>query len=359
MLRRIRRGIGWLIVVLVLVAIGLAIPVVYIESSCQELPREDSYEPLLTQAQWQRDEAKTFLDYPKDHVAYAQAGLANVLRTGDEHEFDFTGSIVGYWTSYCELNKLAGQHGATETDDRIPLHLTGAGFTLDMVLKAAYEETLGRLFISNRGEEKTPQDLRAAQVAQDHARFLRDAPWYDYDYDAAIEALWAEPLPQQMRGWERRLALGGEWTAKSVAAGIVAGRMDDAASRHGPLHAVVTGLQSAQLNAMPDVAIAVDHPNYAIIRTLDGRHFTGTLQAIADAGGRILEIAGNDEIMMSLISPEPVPMSTIAPHRVITILDRDGFDDKRVLVIVEIPELAALLVKLNDSVVDVERVYPY
>ncbi|MEM9104705.1 MAG: hypothetical protein AAGC96_03535 [Pseudomonadota bacterium] len=359
MLRRIRRGIGWLFVLVVLLAIGLAIPVVYIESRCQDLPRENSYEPLLTEAQWQRDKSETFLDYPRNHVAYAQADLAKVLETGDEHEFDFTNSIVGYWTSFCEVNRLASQHGATELDDRIPLHVVGAGFTLDMVLKAAYEETLGRLLISNRGEDKTPQDLQAARVAEDQARFVRDAPWHAYDFDAAVDALWAEPLVQSMRGWERRLALGGEWATKSAVAGIVAGRTDDAANRPEPLHSVVTGLQSGQLSTLPDVTIAENHQHYAIIRTLDSRHFTGTLQAIADAGGRVLEIAGNDEIMVSLISPEPVPMATIAPHRVIAVLDRDGFDDKRVLVVVTIPELAAFMVKLNDSVVNMERVYAY
>lgn len=358
MLRRIRRGIGWLFVALVLVAIGLAIPVGYIENRCQDLPQDDGYEPLLTQARFQLDEAGTFLNYPRNHVAYAHAELAKVLESGDEHEFDFTSSIVGFWSSFCAANRLAAQRGATELDDRIPIHIAGAGFTLDMALKAAYEETLGRLFVSNRGEEKTPQDERAARVAQDQALFLRDGPWHGYDFDTAIGALWSDPIIQSMRGWERRLALGGEWTAKSVVAGFVAGRINSSTSRE-PLLSVVTGLQATQLNALPDVNIAENHEHYAIIRTLGGRHFTAIVQAIADAGGRVLEIAGNDEIMVSLISPEPVPMATIAPHRVVAILDRDGFDDKRILVVVTIPELAAFLVKLNDSVVDMERIYTY
>jgi hypothetical protein len=359
MVRRIGRMIAWFVVGLVLLAIGLAIPVVYIETACRDLPLDDEYEPIVAESAFGRPEANTYLNYPEWHVIHVQEGLANVLKTGDEHDFHYTRSVVGFWQSFCELTRTATRHGATAFDSRVPIHLIGAGFTLEMLLKAVYEETLGRLFITNRGQQKTPQDLFAAQMADDYAHFMRRAPWYEYDFDGAVGSLWEEPLPRPMRGWERRLALGSAWTAKSAYARVVAETSDASGPDGTRVRAVITGLAAPQLRAVPGVTIAEDQAHYAVIETPGAGDFTPIMQQIAASGGRILEIAGNDDILVSLISRGPVPVSTIAQHRIISILDRDGFDGKRVLVSVKIPELAPLLVTLDDSVLELEHIYNY
>ena len=190
MFRLIRRVISWLLVGLVLLAIVLAIPVVYVETACNEPPRDDDYEPIVVDASFDRKEANTYLTYPEWHIVYAYEGMANVLKDGDEHNYNYADSVLGFWKSFCELNRMASRHGAADSSTRTTIHTIGASFTLEMILKAAYEETLGRLFASNRGGQKTPQDENAARVAADYARFLRQVPWYKYDFGSAVDALW-------------------------------------------------------------------------------------------------------------------------------------------------------------------------
>ena len=95
------------------------------------------------------------------------------------------------------------------------MHVIGVSFTAELVLKAIYEETFGRVFALLRGPVKTGQDLYAAEMAADYAAFLQQTPWYKYDFRKANDALWAKPV-DSLRGQERRLALGLEWRGKAA-----------------------------------------------------------------------------------------------------------------------------------------------
>ncbi|MCP4318653.1 MAG: hypothetical protein GY789_22315 [Hyphomicrobiales bacterium] len=358
-MRRIRRIFAWLLVGLVLLAIVLAIPVVYVETACREVPNQDDYEPIVANAAFERSEANTYLTYPEWHIVYAYEGLANVLKNGDEHDFDYTKSVVGFWKSFCDLNRMASQHGAADFSTRATIHTIGVSFTLEMMLKAAYEETLGRLFANNRGAQKAPQDKNAANVAADYAQFLHQVPWYKYDFDSAVETLWNEPLTQPVRGWERRIALGGEWKVKSVYASVIAEAVAATGQAQLKIRSVITGMPAKNLAAIPGIVIVESRPHYTVIETPRYRRFTEILKTVAASGGRVMEIAGNDDIMVSLIGPARVLGDSFSQHQVISVLGRDGFDTNRILVSVKIPELAPLLVALNGSALDLEHIYDY
>ena len=360
MFRLIRRIVTWLLVVVVVLVIVLAIPVVYVETACKEPAREDDYEPIVANASLDRREANTYLTYPEWHIVFAYKGLANVLKDGHEHNFDYADSVVGFWKSFCELNRMASRHGAADSSTRTTIHTIGVSFTLEMMMKAAYEETLGRLFAGGRDDGKSPQDENAARVASDYAQFLHQVPWYKYDFDSAVDALWREPLTHPVRGWERRLALGTEWKMKSAYAGVIANAV---ASTTGTaqlrIRSIITGLDAEQLSTIPGIDIVESREHFTIIETPRYRQFTEILQAIAASGGRVLEIAGNDDIMVSLIGTPPLPMDTISEHRTILVIDRDGFESQRILVNVKVPELAPLLVALDGSVLHLEHIYDY
>lgn len=359
MIRRMWRIFAWSLVGLALLVIVLAIPVVYIETACREDPNQDIYEPIVANAAFDRSEANTYLTYPEWHIVYAYEGMANVLKDGDEYNFDYIKSVVGFWKSFCELNRMASQHGTADFNTRATIHTIGASFTLEMMMKAAYEETLGRLFAKSRGVQKAPQDTSAANVAADYAEFLHQVPWYKFDFDAAVETLWNEPLTQPVRGWERRIALGGEWKVKSVYASVISGAVAATGQAALKVRSVITGLPAQQLSAIKGVTIVESHPHYTVIETPRYRQFTDILETIAADGGRVMEIAGNDDIMVSLIGPARVLGDAFSQHQVISVISRDGFDTNRILVNVKIPELAPMLVALNGSAMDLEHIYDY
>ncbi|MEC9343317.1 MAG: hypothetical protein VYD64_05675, partial [Pseudomonadota bacterium] len=286
MLARLFRLVKWLSVALLVLVLALLAPVAWVETVCRDQPVGEPHTPLMAEARFHRAEANSYLTYPEWHIVYAYEGLANVLKTDDEHAFDYLGSVAGFWSSFCKLNRTAQRHGGGDGATRVTIHTIGVSFTLEMLAKAAYEETLGRLFAALRGPQKTPQDDYARRVAANYADFLQQIPWYKYDFDTAARRLWLFPVIDPLRGWERRLALGAEWKVKAVYAKVIANAVS---ATTGPaqlrLRSVVTDIDAAGLSQVDGVEIVGEAGQGILIETPRYRAFRTIARGIADAGG--------------------------------------------------------------------------
>ena len=357
MIRFLGKLVKWSVILVLLTAVGLAAPIGYVELACHVPVTNGSYAPVVTDPNEQRREANTYLTYPEWHIVYAYDGLAEVLKTSDEHDFSYVSSVWRFWESTCALTRVADAHGGADGNTRLMIYTIGASFTLEMGLKAAYEETVGRIFAAIRGPGKTPQDAAAAAMAADYAAFLRQTPWYRYDFQQMIEALWAAPLVDPWRGWERRLALGGEWKAKIFYANMIAGGVAATGEAKLMIRSVVTGLDAPRLEAIADVKVISETPDWVVIETPRYARFTQILTEIARVGGSIREIAGNDDIMVSLTLPPGEDY--VGPGEVITRIQRDGFWSERVLVDTKVGDLARLLVARPPGDPGLEHVFDY
>lgn len=356
-MRKILRLAKWLALSLVLLVLLLLAPVGYIETFCTAEPEQATFTPKMTDPAFLRAEANSYLTYPEWHIVYAYEGLANVLKTGDEYEFGYTRSVVGFWASFCALNREADRHGGADVATRRTIHVIGVSFTLEMGMKALYEETVGRLFALVRGPEKSPQDRYAAEMAEDYGQFLHQTPWYKYDFDGAVEKLWAEPVTS-LRSWERRLALGGEWKAKAAYADVIAGAVAATGQAQLTIRSLVSGLSTADLQAIPDVTVIEDKgADGVLIETPRYRAFTVILQQIAARKGTMLEIAGNDDIMVSALGAS-VPSQLGFATRIVDI-NRDGFAGRRLLLQAKVRDLPALFDELGAAGLELEHVYDY
>jgi FAD/FMN-containing dehydrogenase len=90
---------------------------------------------LLSDPNFHRREANTYLTYPEWHIVYAYDGLAETLKAGDEHAFDYIESIAGFWRSTCSLMRRADRHGGADWPTRSMIHTIGVSFTAEMALK--------------------------------------------------------------------------------------------------------------------------------------------------------------------------------------------------------------------------------
>jgi hypothetical protein len=342
-MRRFFKIIGLLAAILLALVLLLLSPAAYVESFCHADHQPDTYNPLIRDPAVKRQEANTYLTYPEWHIVYAYDGMAEVLKTGDEYQFDYLSSVADFWTSDCALMQIADRHGGADAATRMTIATIGVSFTLEMSLKAAYEETIGRLAANWRGLQKTPQDIVARDMATDYAAFLRQTPWYKYPFQPEIDKLWAAPIEEPVRGWERRLALGGEWHGKIVYAGAIASAVAATGEAQLTIRSVVSGVPAATLAAMPDVKVVLDDTDGTVIETPRYDRFTHILSDIAKAGGNIREIAGNDDIMISLTAAAGGAEDQDVPGEVIARFKRTGFDSDRLLVSVKVTDLADIL----------------
>ena len=357
-LRAIRRLLKWVLLCGAAAVVLLLMPVIYLEIACRGQAAPRPYRPLITDVEHQRREANTYLTYPEWHIVFAYDGLANVLQRDDEYAFDYAPSVARFWQSACALTRVAGEHGGADWATRQMIHTIGVSFTVEMMAKAVYEETIGRIGAWGRGPVKTPQDVLVRETAADYASFLRQTPWYKYDFDRRASELWASPRSGSMRGWERRLGIGLEFKAKARYAKVIEGAVAATGQAQLTIRSVVAGLDARALSAIPEVRVIGSRGSGLEIETPRYDTFTRILTAIARKRGTILEIAGNDEVMVSLTALT----GGRAPEQgtVLLRLPRDGFPgSERLLVNVAVSDLAALLRAYPMADPGLEHVFDY
>ena len=213
-------------------------------------------------------------------------------------------SVAGFWRSTCALMRVADEHGGADCDTRSMIHTIGVSFTAEMAVKAAYEETIGRAtaWMRGRGRRRRTGDRR-------HGDRLRRVPAPDALVSVSVHA-----RNRRSSGRRRRTAsfaagsggfgIGLEFAAKAAYARVIGGAVAATAPAQADIRSVVSGLAEA---TSPQHSRGDDH------RRARGRHRNrdAALRSASRAswsrsprrGGTMREIAGNDDIMVTLTVP--------------------------------------------------------
>ncbi|MEM7178453.1 MAG: hypothetical protein AAF503_12195 [Pseudomonadota bacterium] len=203
------RWIKRILLVLSICLIGLALPVIHTETMCRSHAEPEPYTALLA-PEHQRPETRTLMTYPEWHIVHAYQDYGEVLRTGDPHDYGFLRGVNGFWSAVCSLSKASGRHGEVDGGTKQMVYVIGVSFTAEFMLKAAYEETLGRLFTALRGAERAPLDDLSAQQAADYAQFLQQVPWYKWPFGKDVDALNAQDMYEKRRAIHRKMIVHPE-----------------------------------------------------------------------------------------------------------------------------------------------------
>lgn len=345
-----RRLLLRILLVPVLAALALAAPVVWVETACTSPVAAETYRPVLP-PEHRRAESRTLLTYPEWHIVHAYDDYAEVIRTGDPHDFGYLRAMSGFWSSLCALSRASGAHGGFPAATKQMAYVIGVSFTAEMAAKAAYEETLGRIATWVRGAELAPLDRVSARQATEYAAFLQQVPWYKWDFRADAAELKAA-APTGFRDRERRVALGLEYGAKALYAGVI----EDAVAQVGPdalrLRMIVTGLSAAELAGFAAVEVIATRPEGIEIDAPRYRELTYLLKEMARQGADFVEIAGNDDILYTAITDAP---QDGAMYR----FPRQGYGDWRELVMVRVADLAEALRAMDSGPRRLEHVHDY
>ncbi len=350
-MRRLWRYSKRLVLLLVLCVIGLASPVVYTETMCRGTATPQPYATLIA-PEHHRPETRTLMTYPEWHIVHAYDDYARVISTGDPHDFGYLRAIGGFWSSLCSLTKVASAHGEVDGGTKQMVYVIGTSFTAELLMKAAYEETLGRLFAGLRGQDRAPLDDVSARQATDYAAFLQQVPWYKWPFEQDADELRAKAT-ETLRDRERRLALGIEYGVKAAYAGVIA----DAVAQVGPdaltLRMIVQDVDKARLETLEGVTVIAYRPEGIEVETPRYRALTHILQDLAADGARFVEIAGNDDILFTVVSKDAALENAIYSSA------RQGAPDHRHLVMVKVPDLAEYLRAMMASGQRLEHIHDY
>ena len=352
MIRWVIRWMLRLVLVVALMVVGLLLPVAWVEFACVGEREAQPYTALLPE-EHHRAEARTLLTYPEWHIVHAYDDYAEVIKTGEPHDFGYIKAVRTYWSSLCALKERASAHGGIDGETKQLVYVIGVSFSAELALKAAYEETLGRVATWIRGSERAELDQLTFRQAEAYAKFLQQTPWYKWDFQADITAMDAS-MTQAFRDRERRFALGNEYAMKSAYAGVIANAVANVGADELTLRMIVNGPDLEALKQASWVKVIAERPEGLEIETPRYRELTDHLvQRMSRMNLVIVEMAGNDEIMFTAIGSSPTHPNALFSF------PRQGYGDYRHLFMANMVDLLSILDERRDGPLVVEHVHDY
>lgn len=308
---------------------------------------------------------QTLLTFPEWYLVHSPAEYARIVQTQPSHAFPFLAQTGQLWTSYAAVT-------AEQMRDGYPLNggyhvmiwVIASSTTIEYALRSAYENTMGRASWVLGGRQLTDEDRYEAKAAQEYVDFIRQQPWYLFDFTSRLRHLWTDvPAwgPGMARKWERRYALTSEYLVKAAYGKLIewathaaydpALMTTDVVVDHWDGHAPLP-INVTLIKPLPDGRMLLALPRY-----FDFRIAATTL---ATEGIHIVDIAGNTStILVSVWMPDDRAVPRGHWKQLFEQSIAMPTHTRRVALLVPVGELSAFLLGAPAMGMTVEHVYDY
>lgn len=313
----------------------------------------------ITPANDVRPADQTFLTYPEWFLVFSPEEQARYFSRKTASSFPFMSHTAQIWESYAIVNNQIKDIFPTNTGYHFMIWVIGTSATVEYAIKAWYETVIGKL--TDTGSTSTDEDIFNARFTQCYVTFIKDRPWYEFNFKEQLEILWKDvPLTgdNMLRKIERRYILSSELIMKYF---------------YGKLIGI--GTQTVYGAALPTTAVIIDSLTtektpYVISKTYPDKSaliylprydkFNDAITSLVLSGHSFREIAGNDgAILISVIIPEN---STVKLENSIVIFEQPIASDnslKRVAFVVQVTKLHTVLTQLKTIKATTEHIFDY
>lgn len=312
---------------------------------------------------YQRAEDATYLTFPEWYLVFNPQEYAQYLALSRPSGFPYFRAIGQIWGGYTEVYSIAQRHYPFNPGYNLMLVVIGVSSTVEFGIKGVYENTIGRLFEWTAGGQPTPEDAFAAQVAREYGDFIPTAPWFEFPFGRKFTELWTTNDffgPNFLRKCERRFFLSLEYGIKTPYAALIRWASH---SVYGvadtEVHASASHIGATSLNR-PGVRRIQELGDQRWIFTVPHyQGFTDTVPLLARDGVQFEEIAGNDEIMLTLVAPAGWLYNLAAGKPLFTMTLLTGPDARRWAVQVPVKSLGAVLREMEAKGLRLEHLFDY
>lgn len=330
---------------------------------------EISRHPVQTEgiANYARPEEDTFYTYPEWYIVWSYQSKADFQSNHLPSGYSYFGDIGQFWRASCCVFAATRAHYPFPTGDHIMLAVIGSSFTVEYALKGLYEETIGRLSEATSHHQPVAEDTYAAQVAAGYAEFVHVRPFYEFSFAHALHGLWSGTpfrATHLVRTIERRAWLTLDYSVEAVYCEIIQlgthatyGFEDTSTAAwiefppSDNRHIVTPPTSFRVLRDLGDHQAIVQIPRY--------QEFTTAAQDLIHNGARFHQIAGNELIVVSAISP--VYWTNRLPNLQLLLAQPLLTDtgNKRNVLLCRVTELHTVLPALENQGLKIEHIYDY
>jgi hypothetical protein len=310
-----------------------------------------------------RLEDQTYLTLPEWYIVYSADEYAAFIANNRPSQFPYFGAIRQFWSSYYDVCAVTRDTYSFNSGYHLTLVVIGTSFTLENIIKGLYENTLGRATEWVGLGYLTEEDVYAGQVAKEYGDFIHTIPWYEFPYPAKLAGLWTETGlfgPNLIRKWERKIALSVEYGVKSLYAWLIG---QGTAATYAPedleIQVWVTGISADVLRQHKIRIIKPIADQTAIVAVPRYEAFTKTVPKLTGEGMQFIEIAGNDEILITLIAPNDWSYNLPDGEFLFAmpILTQPTFN--RLAIKIPVTSLHLVLRELANQGIQLEHIYDY
>jgi hypothetical protein len=311
-----------------------------------------------------RAEDSTYLGFPEWFIVWSYTEKADFQQNHLPSGFPYFKSIQQYWSGYCCVYGLTRGKYPFDFGEHEMLVVIGSSFSIEYLIRASYENTVGRLTEWLSSGEEVEEDAYSNRVAREYADFVHIRPFYEFSFWKRFKGLWAENTLRgrhPLRKLERRMFLSIDYSIESFYCWLI----------EKATHASY-GIESADTyawieNAKPEIfaenprirKVKDAGPGAYIVVIPRYQEFTTVAEWLADRDVHFVEIAGNDEILVSAIAPRGWSYDLTAGEEAFSTQLATAPEWKRVAISTPVGSLDKVLNELRTHGIKVEHVYDY
>ena len=318
-------------------------------------------------ANYVRPEVDTFYTYPEWYIVWSYQSKADFQSKHLPSDYSYFGDIRQFWQAYCCVYAATHAIFPFPTGDHIMLAVIGSSFTVEYALKGLYEETIGKLSEWTSHHQAVAEDTYAAQVAESYAAFVHIRPFYEFSFAHALRSLWSNTpfhSTHLVRTVERRAWLTLDYSVESVYCELIElgthatyGFEDTTTAAWIELPPSAISLTTSSPTSVMVFRDLGDHQ--AIVEIPRYQEFTTKALGLIHVGVRFQQIAGNELIVISTISPASWTntMPNVQLLLVQPLLSESG--KARYVLLCRVAELHNVLPALEHQGHKIEHLYDY
>lgn len=306
---------------------------------------------------------QTLLTFPEWYLVFSPQEYADFIADERPSEFPYFGHIEQFWQSYAAVTAEANRRDlALNPGYHVMIMVIGVSTTVEYALRSAYELLIGRI-TEMLASAPTDEDRFAADVAQEYVDFIRERPWYEFDFWARLRSLWTDVSVEgqdQLRKWERRFVLSTEYGIKMVYGQLIKFATGSVYEAAAPVTSIVVRPAPAPDRQLPDLKVLKVLPDgRALITVPRYEAFMHYTQALAAKDIFFEEIAGNRSLLLVSLHTTPDWLPAVDAPVLLRqpILTHPG--RQRVVVMIAVGSLSAKLRYWKTQGVQLEHVFDY
>lgn len=302
---------------------------------------------------------QTFLTFPEWFLVFSPEEQANYFKQHTATSFAYMKHTAQIWQSYKIVKDQIKDNFPVNRGYHFMIWVIGASASVEYSMKALYETLIGR--ITDTHTVVTEEDKFNAVYTQDYVDFIKDRPWYEFDFKTRLKYLWKNvPFTGNhlTRKIERRYILTSELLVKwgyGKLIGLGTKTVYDAAL---PTTAVV-------LDALPknnaSLQVAKQFPDNSVLVYLPRYDkFNAAAVEVAKGGSNFREIAGNNTaILLTILLPSAD--TTLFEHAQLVFKQpvASNLSMQRLALATPVTQLSSLLIQLDSLHIQIEHVFDY